>query len=212
MNTEKMSFEWRFLLQWVMVSTLGFAIGFPMGRAMGGAEVFGVEIQFVTVGLAIGFFVGIMQWLVLWRQISRSGCWVLASTLGGAVGIVVGLIMLIVVATIIGFDLEANTDEFSSGAFAGFVAIWFGGIGFSIGTMQWLILRRQISQAGYWVLASFMGWAALGAVAALMGLDLEAVGEPIGKVVRIGAVSGAVLGAITGFPMVWLLQQDVSGT
>jgi len=68
-----------------------------------------------------------------------------------------------------------------------------------VGILQWLVLRRQVSRAGWWVLASTVGLGLSMAVAGAF-LDMELVGLLVG---------GAVLGAVTGGALVWLLRQPV---
>ena len=58
-NTERTQVGWGFWLWWVLASAVGFAV--------------------VRAG------VGIAQWFVLRRHVSRAGWWVLASTVGYAV-------------------------------------------------------------------------------------------------------------------------------
>ena len=70
------------------------------------------------------------------------------------------------------------------GAMAGLVA----------GILQWLALRGQVARAGWWVLASTLGWA--------VGLGLAvAVGRALGWM-----VAGALGGAITGVALIWLTR------
>ncbi|MFQ5858467.1 MAG: hypothetical protein ACE5LU_22950 [Anaerolineae bacterium] len=56
--------------------------------------------------------------------------------------------------------------------------------------MQWLVLGRQVSRAGWWVLASAIGWAAgwaLGWVGgATAGGDMPEVASWIGTAVGVG--------------------------
>ena len=68
------------------------------------------------------------------------------------------------------------------------------------GALQWLVLRRQVARAGWWVLASTVGWVVGGLVS---GITDAAVGW---------AVLGAVYGAITGAVLVWLLRRGAAGT
>lgn len=72
-----------------------------------------------------------------------------------------------------------------------------------VGTLQWLVLRKKVSHTGLWVLASILGWAASWAASAV--LDLSA--SRVMAVTIDGAIKGAVLGAITGIALVWLLRQ-----
>jgi hypothetical protein len=71
---------------------------------------------------------------------------------------------------------------------------WIGGVslfGTVVGVLQWLVLRRQVARAGWWVLASTVGWV---------------VGMPLGDSVG-GPALGAAYGAITGTALVLLLRQ-----
>jgi hypothetical protein len=124
-----------------------------------------------------GASIGIAQWLVLRRQVSRSGWWVLLSSLGFAVGWLV--------------DVETTgvVGDASTGVM----------VGASVGIAQWLVLRRQVSQAGWWVLASSVGFTVTFAV--LAAGVLPGVGITFGVFAAYGAVTGAVL--------VWLLRQPV---
>ncbi len=100
--------------------------------------------------------------------------WVLAGTVGWAVSgrvIAVGSYRDIIVA--------------------GYTGVAAGGI--VVGVLQWLVLRRQVARAGWWVLASTVGWV---------------VGGPVGAFVGWPAL-GAVYGAITGSALVGLLRQPV---
>ena len=185
MNTERKQVGWGFWLRWVsafwlwwvLASTVGLAVGGAVGGAVGFAvyeEPAGVAVVVgvAVVGAVFGASVGIAQWLVLRRQVSRAGWWVLASTVGLAVGGVVVEAVLVGGALLVGETLV------------------FAVFGASVGIAQWLVLRRwQVSRAGWWVLASTVGFAVTGVV-------VEAV-----------FVSLAGYGAITGGVLVWLLRQ-----
>ena len=83
------------------------------------------------------------------------------------------------------------------------------------GIAQWFVLKRQISRAGWWALASTLGWAA----ASLLVAVIIVTTDP-GKYIYMnelmetnlifpGAVVGILGGAITGIVLVWLLRQPV---
>jgi len=104
--------------------------------------------------------------------------WVLASMLGFAVGAAMG---------------NAVTDW-------AFTAL-FGAVG---GFMQWLVLRRQIAAAGWWVLASTLGFAIapIAAIAGVMAMSqvMSLDGNPMAAPILLGVLFG-VLSAI----MPWLV-------
>ena len=68
-SQETRSFDWALWWQWVLVSTLGWLLGWTLVHQV-----------------VIGAVIGIAQWLVLRRLVSRAGWWILASTVGWAVG------------------------------------------------------------------------------------------------------------------------------
>ena len=86
---------------------------------------------------------------------------------------------------------------------AGSVGIALGGI--LTGVLQWLVLRRQVARAGWWVLATTVGWVVGGPGA---GIVSAAVDAAVGAGVS-WAVLGAVSGAITAPVLVRLLGQSV---
>ncbi len=159
----------------MLASTVGWAAGGPVGVAVGSSRYIIVNGY---VGIAVGGTVaGALQWLVLRRQVARAGRWVLAS-LGAAA--VVGVVV------------------FGVGAVSADVGWVVGAAAFGtvLGALQWLVLRRQVARAGWWVLASTVGWV---------------VGGPVGGIVGWAAL-GAVYGAVTGPVLVWLLRQRPAGS
>ena len=82
---------WALWLRWVLVSSVGWALGRVLGSTAGGAlgTVFGSAVGGALSGAVGGTLIGVMQWFVLRRQIYRAGWWVWASTVGGAMGVVI---------------------------------------------------------------------------------------------------------------------------
>ena len=82
-----------------------------------------------------------VDWFV-WLQ------WAFASGLGGAVGFALA---------------DAVLNTFSEALYRAMAEIViFGLLGAAMGTLQWLVLRRHFSQAGWWVAASAMGGTLVG--------------------------------------------------
>ena len=140
------------------------------------------------LAFGIGIGVGVLQWLVLRRRISRAGWWVLASAAGGY-GIVQAMFL---------GAFEGYVGSLSFGALLSFTGVVAIG-GAVTGTLQWLVLRGQVSRAGWWVLASAVGW----------GLSMTAATAYSWPGPMWLIVTGAVLGAVTGGALVWLLRQPV---
>ena len=190
---------WGFWLGWVVASTLGWLVGFIIaffllaivGGIVGedtGMNVLGLILGAFIFGASLGSMVGILQWLVLRRCVSGAGWWVLASAAAGYGTLQAGF-------------MPFSTSLQSFGVYLSWTRVVALG-GAVTGTLQWLVLRGQVSRAGWWVLASTVGWG-LGATVARAfpwGVDM---GDAVGALV----VTGAILGALTGGALVWLLRQ-----
>ncbi len=110
--------------------------------------------------------------------------WVLASILGFAMGAAIG---------------NAVTDLI-------FTAL-FGAVG---GFMQWLVLRRQITGAGWWVPAHLLGSLVGGGLGIVAFHAMSLIGFYQFAWAAAGAMFGAGLGAVTGITLVWLLRHTIS--
>jgi hypothetical protein len=108
------------------------------------------------IPFAIGVTLGIAQWIVLRPLFAQAGWWILASALGWAVGHVLVTIAL------------PAQNLFLEGAL----------LGATLGIAQWLVLRRWVYRAGWWIVISVVGWAA----------------GPIVGPSLVGAVAGAATG------------------
>jgi hypothetical protein len=131
-----------------------------LGWVLGGVLLAGPAL--VSVGLVIG----ILQWVVLRQHLRQAGWWILASAVGWATGWAVVLALV---------SPEAGT-------LTGIV------LGSVTGTLQWLVLQRQLYQAGWWIVVSTLGW-----TVGLTGLTGE-------------LLVGAVVGAVTGIALELLLR------
>ncbi|GAB4531541.1 MAG: hypothetical protein Kow0063_10930 [Anaerolineae bacterium] len=114
---------------------------------------------------SVGLVTGILQWVVLRQYLPQAGWWVLASAAGWAGGWA-----LIGVAPLQPGILAEPL------------------LGAAVGTLQWLVLRRQLRQAGWWIVISALSW-----TVALTGLTGE-------------LLVGAVVGAVTGIALELLLR------
>ena len=168
---------WRLWFLWLMAAAFGW--GWSMDpSSFGEPRPFEILQSIPTINVprylsvaAGGILVGVFQWLVLRRYVTGAVRWVLAS-LGAAVA---GALLALGVGL---FDADLG---------------WVAGAGLYgtlVGVLQWLVLRRQVARAGWWVLATTVGWV---------------VAIPVGDIA--GPPGWAVYGAITGTVLVWLLRQ-----
>jgi len=192
--------HWGFWLQWVLASIVGWwALSLPVSAI---APVVGAMP--VVSGSIVGAGVGIMQWLVLRRRFHRAGWWVLASTMGWAVGWAVGQNLIEPVTMFLAKYEEALGGR--SVVTLSVLGVMVGGVA---GIMQWFVLRRWVYRAGWWILANIVGWttgfvAGPVVVAALWTSGVLAT-------VMGGVILGAVPGAITGMTLVWLSRHSFPG-
>ena len=189
MKAEGSQVGWGFWLQWVLASTVGVFVGILgcgfMVFVLNRYDVPGGPVGPGLFGIVFGIVVGVLQWLVLRRRVSGAGWWVLASAAAGY--------------GIIQSGVLGPPASLSFGAL-----LFMTGGGAVTGTLQWLVLRGQVSRAGWWVLASTVGWGLVGAV---LGAFPWGVGDTDAHVALV--VTAAVLGAVTGGALVWLLRQPV---
>ena len=117
--------------------------------------------------VAAGVGVGIMQWPVLYHRIPRAWRWPVSTAIAWIGG---SLFVLIAV--------PANLQIILAGVLLGPV----------VGLAQWLVLRQEVSWAGWWIIVSTMAW--------ITGLTLLP-----------GTLStGALAGALTGFALALLFH------
>ena len=208
---------WGIWLGWIAASTVGMFVGFiasffaivfiamltELVPGLGDVDwlgdlVFGIGLgvgvgvlQWVVLWIflelqSVGIGAGELKWSVLWQQVSRAGWWVLASV-AACYGIINS-----------GFIFISEPFRFDPLRIIGVVALG----GAVAGILQWLVLRGKVSRAGWWVLASTVGWALGVTVAGAIpwGGDAELL-----QLVMVAAV----MGVVTGGALVWLLRHPV---
>lgn len=79
------------------------------------------------------------------------------------------------------------------------------------GIMPWLVLRRQVARAGWWVPAHLLGSLVGGALGIIAFQAVILIGFYQFDWVAAGAMFGAGLGAITGITLDWLLRHPAPG-
>ena len=122
------------------------------------------NLAFVLIGITLG----VLQWFVLQHRIQKAWRWILATMAGWTVG-----------STLVVF-LAADGMEF----FAGVI------LGVTVGTAQWLILRKEFHWHGWWIIINVVAWTT--GMALLPGL--------LSTGAMIGAITGIALGLLLQFP------------
>ncbi len=172
-----------FMINWLLMNVAGLVIGmtlrqfvFQLAFGLVGGGLMGKAVE----GAVIGTVIGAGQFYALPSQIHRSKGWIIASAIGWAVG----------------WSLGWRTAWQLFGGFSTVFGIVGAMSGIFTGVFQWLILRRQLSQAGWWILAPTIAW----------GVGLAAAMEIRG--VFGWVLAGGIGGAVTGALLFWLLRRS----
>lgn len=125
---------------WLMASIagcgLGWAAGWWLSYRMPGV------ISTITIGVICGLALGALQWLVLRPQMKNAWHWLAATTAGWGLGFPTG----VTAASLLGLV------GFQFGILAGMMT------GITTGIGQWLVLRKDFKDSGWWILASTFAW------------------------------------------------------
>ena len=199
MNEDQNNVGTGYWLAWFLVSSVGYGFGAILGFSfvynLAPTDTFDVTRDILS-GILMGATGGYFQWMVLTQQIGGTGWWGLTSALG------LGLAM--------GASTVATPDD--NPAMAGFFIVSVFGV--VSGILQWLILRRKVLRAGWWLLANLLG-SLVGAIGPFAAVAIGESGNWGLAILVFGMGFGAISGAITGAVLVWLLRQppatDVEG-
>ena len=132
---------------------------------------------------------------------THSVAWALATTLAGIVSSIV--------------MVEAGTAFYESSQEVGgtyFVVFLLTSLGtpFLVATCQWLVLRRLVRRAGWWVpvsgLSLFLGWLVAGSIEVIV---LGTAADPSDTALVVVTINGIIYGAVTGYVLVRLLRSRV---
>jgi hypothetical protein len=105
---------------------------------------------------SISILMGVLQYVLLRQYLPRMGWWVLVTVAGWFLGV-----LLIALPGWLGWmDAPLNNLD-----------LIFLMMGLAIGITQWLLLRRRLPLAGWWIAASALGWGLLGLITPGNSLD-----------------------------------------
>ncbi len=139
-------------LQWIALTVLGIVAGLALALPLGAAifAVLGAMAGTPIVLGIVGLSLGTAQWPVIRRHISSPAWWVAGSTVGMAVGLMLGVILVEQVGrAIFGGPINFRMLGIAARA-ASFGTIGLiGGAGVGLG--QWFALRRQLAKCSRWV-------------------------------------------------------------
>lgn len=167
--------DWTFWILWVAATTIGLAIALIVRQWL------------------VGLIVGVAQWLVLWNRFPKSGLWILATALGFGLAWSPAWNLAITI-------LSSGWGEWR------YSIEWpvvLGVTGTIVGLFQWLVLRKWVYRAGWWILASPIASLA-GGVLAMIVFDVVFRNVDSSTLawflpVITGLSSGFIYGAISGY-------------
>ena len=178
---KELSTNWRFWLFWVL-AFLSFPIAGLLANLIGSVT---TPLRAVIAGAIAGAVLGLIQWLVLKSRLPLLTIWwVVATSVGMAVGLALGTAFL-------GSETAGNE------------LLWRGAItGLCIGVAQWIVLRQvlPLPQSVIWMGILSLGWALGWYVTRAAGIDLSPKWSVFG-------VSGALtFQLLTGLAPYFLLR------
>jgi len=117
-----------------------------------------------------GVIIAALQWAVLYKRIQKAWRWVVLSSLGWIVGFILFVVFIPDINFLIGPVL-----------------------GGAVGVLQWLLLRKEVDWAGWWIIISILAWTT--------GLTF----------IPGALTSGSLPGALTGLTLVILFRFSSKG-
>ena len=185
MVSERKIASGRLWLAWVVASGFGMAAGWLAAAPFVVVTVF----NFYVAGVALGALAGVVGWLTLRQRATLSKSWIVLAIGGWAV---CGLVLAEVVpaANLSGRDYNPITG-LGDGSIAIVGAVLGASIGAVIASLQWVVSRNSVAGA-----RSMIFWSAAGGAAAGLVIAGRFVGSDFAAAASLGAVAGAVLGAV----------------
>ena len=172
--------SWRFWLSWGL-AFLGFPIAGLLANLIGSVT---TPLRAVLAGAIAGATLGLVQWLVLKSQLPLSIWWVVATSVGMAVGLAIGTLL---------FGSETAGNEL----------LWRAAMtGLCIGIAQWLVFRQVWPQSVIWIGVVAVGWTVGWFVTRSAGIDLSP------KWSVFGASGALTFQLLTGLALYFLFRSS----
>ncbi len=221
--------DWNLYARWVGANAIAELIGLG-GSAMvlvGLMRAIDTETPVGAVGVAVvsvilgtlleGVLVGLLQWRVLRDPLPelKRADWVRGTAIGAAIAWILGMLPSTILSLAAGGGAggpgaaaapPAGPPDWLAYTLAASMGLVLGPI---LGTPQWVILRRHVQHAGWWIPANALAW--------MVGMPLVFVGAmnvPPGPItawtVTVAVVpvlaAGAAVGAVHGIALLRLLR------
>jgi hypothetical protein len=179
--------DWsRLWVEWT--AGAGLAVPLVMGlggtieRLLSGRPPLAAMVGRPMFAAALGSVIGVIQWALLRERVSMSARWIAVSTGALAVPALGIFVPGIAVLVFYGWLMAAQIPLCTAAAGA-----WFG-------FWQWLVLRRELRHAIWWIPATSLGW---------LAFSLQRWPFTLSH-----ATIGVIAGAVSGTMLVWLLRRS----
>lgn len=217
------SLNWSIWRYWVVANAFAELIGLGGAALVGVLAFMDLEALYGPAAMALimilagtfleGVVVGAAQWTVLHRAILQLHWqkWIGATAVGAFTAWLLGMIPSTLMALAETEEAVATAQPeinnlvlFSLAALMGLV------LGPILALPQWLVLRRYVENAFWWIPANALAWM-VGMVLVFVGINLVPA-EGITATVILGVaitllLAGICVGAIHGLALIWLLKQ-----
>jgi hypothetical protein len=185
-------------LQWVALTILGIVAGLALALPLG-VPIFAVLGAMAGTPVVLGIVgagLGTAQWPIIRRHVPSSGWWIVASILGMAIGLTVGVVLVEQVGrAVFGGPINFRMLGVAARA-ASFGTIGLLGGGF-LGLAQWLVLRRHASGCKRWITVNAWSLAAGLASGSLLADGLVSRAGSLAGTGIMLVIGSAVAGAFT---------------
>ncbi|MGF0319735.1 hypothetical protein [Nocardia fluminea] len=203
MPVEAGKLMWR---RWIVFVTVGEFLGFSVpaivAASMWDRAGWSATVSLLVAGVGEGVVLGWFQARALRPALPDlpGHAWVAATAIGAAVAWSVAMV-------------PVSTDGFAGWPRAvATVALGMSGavVVSAIGVGQWVVLRRHLTGAGWWIGATALSWAAGLVAFVLFTSPLWHPGQPTAETAMIGIAGGLlmafVMACVSGRCLVWLLR------
>jgi len=148
----------------------------------------------------IGFFCGFGQWRLIERRLPGTAAWVIVNIIGAPLCLILGVhaysgfeSLLLSALRVRYLPIHRLAEYLHASDIV--IIMFFSGIFFGI--LQWLVLRKKVKGAYWWIPISGLSWS-LGLYLAIKILNLILPVTWSGHHLRIGALLGTIIGVIIG--------------
>ncbi len=195
------------------VGVIGFLLASKFEESVGWVSAISFPLLMIILGAFEGAVLGLAQWLVLRKIINRLSrrSWVFASLTGAVMAWALGMLL----STIMNLTSqnESRSPDFSEIQIM-LVASAMGIIlGIILALPQWIVLRKYVERASWWLGANSVAWAfGMPLIFLVAGTvpEGEAAFQVMAKMLLTIAAAGGIVGAIHGLVLVWIVRPKQS--